>query len=68
MKHLFFSSTCGTWVTSAIPSSMVSGVRPRLRIVAGRVLGPDVAELLAALHVRRAGTPQPGGSQPSTGW
>ena len=29
MKHLFFSSSCGAWVTSAMPSSMVSGVRPR---------------------------------------
>ena len=59
MKHLFFSSTCGTWVTSAIPSSMVSGLRPRLADGPGRVLGPDVAELLAALdadeEVRRAG-------------
>ena len=25
MKHRFFSSTCGAWVTTATPSSMVSG-------------------------------------------
>ena len=33
MKHLFFSSTLGTWVTRAMPSSIVSGVRPRPRMV-----------------------------------
>ncbi len=32
MKHLFFSSRCGAWVTTAMPSSMVSGVRPRPRM------------------------------------
>ena len=41
-----------------MPSSMVSGLRPRLADRAGGVLGADVAELLAALHadqeVRRA--------------
>ena len=32
MKHLFFSSSRGSCVTTAMPSSMVSGVRPRSRM------------------------------------
>ena len=32
MKHRFFSSTSGACVTTAMPSSIVSGVRPRPRM------------------------------------
>jgi len=35
MKQRFFSSSSGAWVTTAMPSSMVSGVRPR-PVITGR--------------------------------
>jgi hypothetical protein len=67
MKHLFGSSTCGTWVTSAIPSSIVSGLRPRPRIVAVASSGVTLQNSSPrSTSTRRYAAP--GGSQPSTGW
>ena len=39
MKHLFPSRRWGAWVTTAIPSSMVNGVRPRSRMTGSASTG-----------------------------
>jgi hypothetical protein len=67
MKHLFFSSTCGTWVTSATPSSMVNGDRPRDRMVAVASSGLTLQNSSPrSTSARRYAAP--GGVQSSTGW
>ena len=67
MKHLFFSSRSARCVTSAIPSSMVSGLRPRSRTVfvasSGRTLQNSSPRSTSTRRYAGAG-----GCASSTGW